>query len=136
MITNSFVNTDSPVYGKEANQKYIWTESEIALFEKINNIYDGMIVADLQTRDWPFQTYLKRKETVEYQSTIEGNMNWERMNNYLFIWRKISLSRPVQVGGYRKLETVLGDKTKSYLDSYFSNIYDAGEARAYLRISG
>ncbi len=136
MITNSVVNTDSPVYGKETNQKVIWTESEIALFEKINNTYDGVIVADLMTYGRPFQTYLKRKEMVGYQSTIEGNMNWERMNNYLFIWRKISLTRPVQVVGYRNPEIVLGDKIKSYLDSYFSNIYDAGEARAYLRISG
>ncbi len=132
MITNSITDMDSPFYGKEINQKFIWTDSEMTLFEKINKSYDGEVVADLQTSDQIFRTYLKRKQTVDYQSTIEGDLDWEYMNNKLVIWRKISLTRPVQAGGYRNPNTLLEEKAKRHLDSTFSKIYDTGEAAAYL----
>jgi hypothetical protein len=135
MITNNFVNMDSPVYGTEINRKLVWTESEIKLFERINNSYDGVVVADLQTTEQIFQIYLKRKETVDYRLTTERNMNWEYMNNKLVIWRKISLTESLQVSGYRNPYMLLGDEVKNRLDSNFSNIYDTGEARAYLKIS-
>ena len=132
MITNSFCDTDSPIYGKEISQKGLWTESEMILFEKINNSYNGVIVADEQTRNRPFEAYLKRKKYACYQLTTEGNMDWDYMNNKLIIWRKVSLTRPVQVGGYGGQSMLLGDEFKNYLDNNFQCIFDTGEARAYL----
>ena len=62
MITTFVSDMDSPVYGKEINQKCIWTESEMTLFEKINNSYGGVTVTDSQTHGRPFEPYLKRKK--------------------------------------------------------------------------
>lgn len=132
MITNFVTDMDSPIYGKETNLETVWKMSEITLFEKINNYYQGEIVVDTQTRDWPFQTYIKRKETVSYQSTAEGNINWEYMNNKLVVWRRISLTRPIQVGGSI---IFVGKEFKNHLDDNFHKIYDTGEAGAYLGLS-
>ena len=131
MVTTDVADVDSPIYGKEQNQKLVWTESEIALFEKINNSYGGVIVADLQTGGRPFEIYLKRKKCASCILTTEGNMNWNHMNDKLIIWRKVSLTRPVQVGGYRNPEMLLGNEFKNHLDNNFSCISDTGEARAY-----
>ena len=132
MITNSVTNLDSPIYGNDLNQKLVWTESEMTLFEKINNSYDGLIAVDLQTRYRPFQTYLKREETVDYQSTSEGDMNWDYMSSKLVIWRKASLKRPMQVSGPRHPLMLLGKDFKNHLENNFGSIYDTGEARAYM----
>ena len=132
MITNFVTDMDSPVYGEGINQKLVWTESEMALFERINNSYGGVIVADEQTRNRPFETYLKRKKSSPYAVTTEENMDWDYMNNELIIWRKVSLTRPVQVGGYRHPSMLLGNEFKNHLDNNFHCISDTGEARAYL----
>ncbi len=135
MVTNSVTDVDSPIYGKEINQKLIWTESEMMLFEKINRSYDGVIVVDIQTAQDIFQAHLKREQTEEYLSTTEGNMNWD--HNKLIVWREVSLVRPIEANfprfGINAIEMVLRQKDKNYLDDAFSNIYDTGEARAYLK---
>jgi hypothetical protein len=132
-ITTCFCSDeDSPVYGEELTEKLAWTESEIVLFENINNSYDGVIVADEQTYGRPFKIYLKRKKCAHYASTTEGNIDWEYMYNKLIIWRKISLTRPVTVIGYKRAAALLGNEFKIHLDENFSCIYNTGEARAYL----
>ena len=133
MITPSVSDMDSPVYGKVINQKLVWTESEMALFRKINNSYNGVIVTDLQTRVIN-SAYLKREKgkISSYLSTLNGDMNWDFMNDKLVIWRKISLTRPVQVAAYRNPNMLLGKEFKNNLDNKFSCIYDTEEARAYL----
>lgn len=65
MITNSFSNVDSPIYGKSQNQELLWTESEMALFKNVNTLYDNYIISDSQTCLRPFQTYLNR-EKLQY----------------------------------------------------------------------
>ena len=132
MITTSVSDMDSPVYGKAIIQKLVWTESEMMLFEKINNSYGGVIIADLQTQNRPFQTYLKREKSPYYPLTTEGDVDWDYMNGKLVIWRTVSLTRPVQMAGYRHPAMLLGTKFKSHLDNNFSCISDTGGARAYL----
>ena len=134
MITNSFTNLDSPIYGNDLNQKMVWTESEMKLFTSISNSYTDYIVSDLQTFRRPFETYLKRDKIAAYQTTPEGDLNWEYMGDKLLIWRKSSLDTSVQVGGYRSPSMILGVDFKRYLDNNYSNIYDTGEAKAYLGI--
>ena len=135
MITNSMVNPDSPIYGKDLNQRMIWTESEMILFTNINNSYTDYIVSDLQTFSRPFNTYLKRDKVTAYQTTPERDLNWEYMGDKLIIWRKCSLDTALQVQGYRNPNMVLGMDFKRYLDTNHSNIYDTGEAKAYLGIT-
>jgi hypothetical protein len=134
MTTNSFSNTDSPIYGKEINQKRVWTESEMTLFENTNNSYDGVIVADVVTGSRPFQTYLKRHKKTYYKVIPEGDMDMTYRADKLVIWRRISLTRPVQLL-YKHCNYpnyLLGNEFKNHLDSNFCCIYDTGEARAYL----
>jgi len=132
MITNTFADMDSPIYAKKINWVNVWTESEMALFERINNSYGGVIVADVQTEGVIFGRYLKRDKSAFYSLTSKGNINRDYMNDELIIWRKISLTRPIQVGGYRRPEMLLGKEFKNRIDNNFSCISDTGEARAYL----
>ena len=135
MITNSVSDGDSPIYGKELNQKLVWTTSEMILFEKINNSYGGVIVADLQTNCRPFRTHFKRKKTAcaIYPLTFKGDMDWNYINNKLVVWRKSSLTRPTQLSSpYECPHRLLGDEFKNHLDKNFSCIYDTEEAKAYL----
>ncbi len=74
MITTSVSNMDSQVYSKELHQKLLWTTSEMELFKKVNNSYDGTIVADGQTQFRLFENYLARKKIVGYQLTTKGNI--------------------------------------------------------------
>ncbi|KAF5426104.1 MAG: hypothetical protein C5S46_05740 [Candidatus Methanomarinus sp.] len=134
MITNFFTDIDSPVYGEQLNQKMVWTESEMKLFTNINNSYEGYIVSDRQTRIRLFQTHLKRVKSADYPTSLEGNLNWDYMNNNLVIWRKVSLTRPIQVGGYRNPMMLVGRNFKVHLDDEFSSVYDTGLAKAYLKI--
>lgn len=131
MMTHSLINNDSPIYGETANQKYSWTNSEMALFHRINNSYSGIIITDLQTGARPFKVYLMRYNTMYYHLTSEGNIDWDTMDDKLVIWRRSSLMRPVQAGGYRNPSVLLGSKFKDKLDKTFGCIYDTGEARAY-----
>ena len=132
MITTSVSDMDSPVYGKEINQKLVWTESEMTLFENMNNSYGRWIVVDKQTQRRPFETYLKRKKIAPYSVITERDIDWHYTDNKLIIWRKTSLTRPVQVGGYRRPSILLGNDFKNHLDNNFHCIFDTGEARAYL----
>lgn len=134
MITNFITDVDSPVYGKNLNQRMIWTESEIEMFTTINNSYDGVIVADIQTYDNLFLTYLKRDRghIAEYRLTPSGDFDWEFMGDKMLIWRKTSLDRPVQVAAFRSPEMLLGLSFKQHLDKNFHDIYDSGDAEAYL----
>ncbi len=131
MITNSSTNMDSPIYGDKINRKYIWGESEITLFEKTSNFYHGSIIIDLQTRNRPFEIYLKRDASI-YHLLEENNINWDYMDNRLVIWRETSLTRPVQVHGYRNPHMLLGIGFKNHLDENFNCIFDTSSARAYI----
>ena len=132
MITNSFTNMDSPIYGKNLNQKIIWTESEMEMFTNLNNSYDGIIFSDLQTRQMPFQKYIKRDRVADYLATSDGRLDWGYMRDKMLVWRKNSLDRPVQVNGFENSDILLGFTFKHYLDNNYDNIYDTGNAKAYL----
>ncbi|MFW9873829.1 MAG: hypothetical protein ACFFG0_12045 [Candidatus Thorarchaeota archaeon] len=132
MIGNSFTNMDSPIYGAEINQKLVWTDSEIKLFNSINDSYDDTIVADLQTVRNQFDISLDRDNVVDYPSTPEGDLNWDYMEDKLLIWRKVSLNRPVQIHGHKNPRMLLGSDFKTNLDENFNGIYDTGTSKAYL----
>ena len=135
MITNSMANIDSPIYGKEFNQQMFWTESEMKLFTRINNSYGYYVITDSQTFIRPFNTYLKRDKVTSYQMTTEGDINWDFIGDKLIVWRKSSLTRSVQVQGHRNPKILLGMDFKRDLDNNYSNIFDTGEAKAYLNNS-
>jgi len=126
MTTNFVTDMDSPIYAGEKNLKNFWTESEMTLSKSINTSYDGTIVVDLHGL-----TGFKKGTLRYYQLTPEGDIDWDYMSNILVIWKKKSLTRPVQVSG--SVAILLGDKFKIYLDENFSCMYDVGEVRAYLR---
>jgi len=134
MITNSVTDTDSPLYGKNLNQRMIWTESEIEMFSIINNSYDNLIVTDLQTRENLFITYLKRDSdhVAEYSLNSNGSLDWEFMGDKMLTWRKVSLDRPVQVYAFRNPDMLLGFSFKQYLDKNCHDICDSGDAEVYL----
>jgi hypothetical protein len=127
MTTNSSTNRDSPIYGEETAEKLIWTESEMTLFTTINELYDGVIVSDPQTINRPFGTYLKREKIREYPV----NLNWDLINDKMFIWREATLTSSVyDRSGHR---IFLGKNFMGGLEVKLNRIYDSGDARAYLR---
>lgn len=135
MITNSVADMDSPVYGKNFNQKMIWTESEIETFTNLNNSSNDIIVSDLQTSENIFLTYLKRDSVATYLLTPRGTLDWEYMGNKVLTWRKTSLDRPVQVKPYESPDMLLGVAFKYNLDNNCHAIYDSGNAKAYLGVN-
>ncbi len=135
MITNSVTDMDSPVYGKNLNQKMIWTESEMEMFANINSSSDDIIVSDLQTTENIFITYLKRDNVATYLLTPRGVLDWEYMGNKVLTWRKTSLNRPVQVKPYESPDMLLGSDFKHNLDNNYHAIYNSGEAKEYLGVN-
>lgn len=131
MTTNFSANMDSPIYGQNINRILVWKQSEMTVFEKTSGIYSGPIVTDLQTRGKPFEVYIKNHVSV-YKLTEENEIDWEYMNNKLVIWREISLTRPIQVQGYRNPQVLLGNDFKNYLDENFNCVFNTRGARAYV----
>lgn len=135
MITNSIANMDSPIYGKNLNQKMIWTESEMEMFTNLNNSSDSIIVSDLQTSENIFLTYLKRDNMTTYLLNSRGSFDWDYMGNKVLTWRKTSLDRPVQVKPDESPDMLLGFDFKYYLDNNYHAIYNSGDSKAYLGIN-
>ena len=119
MTTNSVTNMDSPIYGGEIVLRRIATESEMTLYRNVDNFYNGTIMR-------------------HYAITPAGDISWNYMKNKLFIWKRISLTRPVRVqilidvGSRSWPEMLLGEEYKNQLDGNCSCIYDMGGSRAYL----
>lgn len=101
MMTSNYANTDSPIFAKETTSKLLWTESEMALFSKVNNSYNGVIVSDLQTCNRPFRTYLKRDNAISYKLTINKEIDVDFLKGKMIIYRKDFQTRAVQMGGYK-----------------------------------
>lgn len=135
MSTNSITNIDSPIYGKNLNQKTIWAESEIKMLTNINNLYEDTIITDTQTHENIFLTYLKRNRVADYLITSNGSLDWEYMGDKLIIWRKVSIERPVQVHGFGDPKMILGSAFKQYLDRNYHDVYDCGNGEVYLGIN-
>jgi hypothetical protein len=135
MITSGYANKDSPIYGGDTIQRFVWTESEMSLFTNINYLYDGIIVADQQTARRPFEGYLRRnyKDIMFYQLSNDGNIDYNQMDGNVIIWRKTSLYRPV-TAGYQSARTnlILGNKFYNEIENKYCSIYDVGEAKAYV----
>ncbi|MCC4767346.1 hypothetical protein FXW07_12120 [Methanosarcina sp. DH1] len=135
MTSNNVSNIDSPIFSKETAQKDIWTSSEMTLITNINNLYNGLIITDLQTGLRPYRTYLTRKN-VSYYDLNPGNKY--KLNNVndsaVLIWRSSNLNRPVLVNihGKRTL-MLLGVNFQNNLDSEFNCIYDTKGAKAYFQ---
>lgn len=130
MITSLESNRDSPLYAEGSNQKLIWTESEMTLFYRINEFYDGVIFTDLQTDSRPFKVYIHREpsKVTYYKLTAQGNIDYSSLTGSLIIWRKASIDRPVSMPN----QIILGNEFKSNLDRKFDCIYDTGEAKSYI----
>ncbi len=53
------------------------------------------------------------------------------MHDKLIIWRKISLTNPIQMA---QSEMLVGNEFKNYLDNNFNPIFDTGETKAYASV--
>lgn len=126
MITDSSTNRDSPIYGEEINEKLVWSESEINMFTNVNELYDGVIVSDLQTIHRPFRTYLKRDKVNE----LPLNLDWNFIDDKMFIWREATLTSPIYDINGNGL--ILGKSFMENLEVKFNKVYDTGSSRAYL----
>nr|WP_321497973.1 hypothetical protein [uncultured Methanolobus sp.] len=127
-ITNSITNMDSPVIGEDSKQILIWKDSEMKLFENVNNTYQGNIITDHQTRLRPFNSYLRRQEAVDYNTISEGYINRTDIGGGLVLWRTIYLERPMQP----HYSLVMEEDLNEYFDVRYKCIYDIGTAKAYL----
>ena len=132
MVTNGETNLDSPIYGKEVIERLVWTDSEMSLFIHINELYDNVIVADKNTGSRPFETYLYRNtsKVMSYPLNNQGEINWNRIQNKLIIWRNTSLNRPVSCS---LGDMILGHDFEINLNSNFNCIYNTGEAKAFVK---
>jgi len=131
MITTGDSNVDSPLYGENTIPRLVWTDSEMSLFTRVNELYDHVIVTDKQTEIRPFETYLYRDtdKVMAYPVNHQGEINWDVMNNNLIIWRRTSLSRPISCS---LDEMLLGNDFEAKLYDNFSCIYNTGEAKAFV----
>lgn len=133
MITNGTTNHDSPLIGEDAFLKLIWTESEMSMYRHLNETYDGIIIADEHTHQRPFKTFLKNKRSTAYRVLPSGEMDVNLLSTGLVIWKRDSLTRPVDVRDNRYISTqFLGDKFWKYLNNNYSCISDTYSARSYL----
>jgi len=139
MITNSATNKDSPVYSAGLIERLVYAETEMAVAEKVNEIYDGRIITDYQYGSRVLWTYQERK--VNYEMPDE-----EVLSTGIVIWRDVMAVRPVQF--YRKYEVfsedgeqsietvrvleVLGEKYDRELAESHNLIYANNSSRAYL----
>jgi hypothetical protein len=131
MVTDGDTNLDSPIYGENVIQRLVWTDSEMSLFTRVNELYDNVIFTDQQTASRPFETYLKRDpHKVMVYPNKRGEIKWSKMSNNLIIWRKTSLNRPLtcSLG-----DLLLGRNFEVKLDKKFNCIYDTGEAKAFVQ---
>jgi hypothetical protein len=133
MITNAATNHDSPLYGEDAFLKLIWSESEMSLYAHINNVYDGTIIADLQTHGRPFKEYLKNERSEPYLLHLNGTIDTEFFSTGLVIWREDSLKRPTtfKIGQFRTL-IQLDEQFCRFLGYDYSCIANIKTAKCYL----
>jgi len=136
MITNGLANNDSPLYGGEVSPKLIWTESEMNMFRLVNAVYADRIIADENTQQRPFKTYLKNSQAETYKLLPDGKPDLQFFSSGLVIWREDSINRPVIFsGGTRRFTTILlDDNFLAYLDYNYRCISDVGVAKSFLSI--
>jgi len=134
MITDEATNQDSPLYGEEVFLKLIWTESEMNMYTNVIRVYDGVIIADVQTDRRPFETYLKNENSTSYRLLSSGEIDTNRFSTGLVIWRKDSLTRPMSTRDDRYVTTnvLLGNPFWQYLNNDYGCIANSGSARSYL----
>ncbi|WP_410508126.1 hypothetical protein RSJ42_15270 [Methanosarcina hadiensis] len=131
MMTNFASNTDSPIYCENLNQKMIFTESELKLFERATSLFNGSILTDEQTRKKPFNLYLQNYNVGQYPLTLDQKIDFDHIHGKLIIWRRTSLERPIDIF-YNSPKIVLGNNFEKNLDDNFHCLFNMGEAKAYL----
>jgi hypothetical protein len=137
MITNDIASPPTPIYGSGLNENLFWTDSEMSSFKTMNDLYNGTIMADLQTCDMPFQIYLNRSSSTSLSLTPLGTINWDDMDHDLIVWRQASIIDLMQAQlGDQYPNILLGQQFKYSLDENFSSVYDVGTTRGYLKSPG
>jgi len=131
MITDGETNLDSPIYGENAIQRLVWTDSEMSLFTRVNELSNNVIFTDKQTESRPFETYLHRNpnKIKIYPINNQGEINWDLMNKNMIIWRKTSLNRSIE---YSLGQILLGRDFEAKLYKNFDCVYNTGEAKAFV----
>lgn len=137
MITTFATNTDSPIYDGNVNSELIWKESEVSLYNNINNTYPGVILTDRHSLSTILTEYVKTDENKSgvYLFTSEKQPVNSYMDDKIVIWRKSSLERPVlcEVVGFSGTHKIILGKTfEKIMNANYNLIYNTGEAKAYL----
>ena len=129
-----FANMDSPIYGKDITRISFWKESDVALFERLNDNESNMITTDYYSYIRPFITTLKRDKNIQYFKLDEsGIIDDHQVNNSAIIWRHIALTRPIGVddnyGGHKN--SLLNFNNIRILSTTKDKIFDYGEIEVY-----
>ena len=124
MTSNKIANVDSPVYTRELTRRLVYTNAELALGEKVIEIYDGTIVTDLDYGMSVINNYLQRFGHLSY-----GIYEEEQINSGIVLWRDVMVERPVRVPPDNK---VLGANFEHGLESSHHLVYTNSDSKAYL----
>lgn len=127
MITNKFSNVDSPIYASNLTQRLVYSDSEIAAGKKVIDIYDGLIVVDLNYV-WAILGF-HLGTTVPTSSNMQDD---EVINNGLVIWREVMANTPVRVTGGI---TVLGTSYEHKLELFHDLIYSNNAVKVFLPVN-
>ncbi len=132
-MTAVAANQDSPLYGGKVSIKSTWTESEMSMCVRVNETYDGTIIADYNTMKRVFEVYLKASNARGYMMTQDGQINKDMLSQGLVVWRKSSLDRLIVCSDAKYVTSLLlGDEFYQYLDNDYSCIFDVYEGRSFL----
>ncbi len=150
MITDRTANMDSPVYTPELSYRMVYTNAEMAMAERVVEVFDGTIITDVQYSSSALRFYLGRihnryhgmpnwvddrstawSEIESRRSTIpaelrEDDVSWR---SGIVLWRDVMATTGVQAPRYLGF---LGADYEQKLDSTHHLVYTNGDGKAYL----
>ncbi|MBT4512983.1 MAG: hypothetical protein HOC20_12360 [Chloroflexi bacterium] len=126
MLTNSFTNTDSPIYSRELNQQMVYTDAEMATARKIIEVSgERWVVTDLQYGGRVLTTHMGRDSVARDMQ----NEEWIKRIAPIVIWRNIMADRPIQTPDQT---VILGDSYKQNLENSHDLIYTNNASGIFL----
>lgn len=124
MISNKITNVDSPIYASELTRRLVYTDAELALGEKVVEVYDGTVVTDLDYGLAIIHTYLQRVSDLDFRIYDE-----EQLDSGIVLWREVMTERPVRSP---PAIAILGDSLKNSLEGSHHLVYSNSDSKAYL----
>jgi hypothetical protein len=124
MISNKITNLDSPIYASDLTRRLVYTDAELALAEKVVEVYDGVVVSDLDYGLAIIHTHLQRVADLNFRIYEE-----DQLDSGIVLWRDVMAVRPVRAP---PTIAILGDSFKDRLDSSHHLVYSNSDSQAYL----